>query len=245
MSLTDNKSAIDHKLLLEQLLHEIRSISHVIKASSEILSKSIAGKNIDKQAVEHHSLLIFENAYLLSLWLDIGDLELHPELFAEQEMHPRSIWGKFKKAVLSFRRVTKNRNINIELDGESKALLDCYPIIDILPYILLDNAVKYSPSHSTIEISFEEDLSSVTFEVSSMGPTSSISEDARLFEHGFRSQAAIDSNIQGYGRGLALAKTICDLHNASINVARGTDIVRYNDNDYSSFIIQAKFMRHS
>jgi light-regulated signal transduction histidine kinase (bacteriophytochrome) len=240
-----NKSETDYKFLLEQLLHEIRAISHVIKSSSEILSKGTAGNNLDRQGIEYHSQLIFENAYLLSLWLDIGDFEIHPELFSQQELHSRSLWGKFQKSTLSFRRVVKNRNINLTMKGESKALLDCYPIIDILPYLILDNAAKYSPRHSSIDIIFEENYSSVSFEVTSMGPISEEHETPRLFEHKFRSQSAIDTDVQGYGRGLALVKTICNLHNASIGIERGSDKIKFNDVNYSSFRIYAKFNRHA
>lgn len=241
----DKSTELNHKELLKQLLHEFRGINYVIKASSDILSKSISGENLDKPAIEYHSQIITENAYLLSLWLDICDLELNPELFSQQEIRVTSIWGKFKKAALSFRRIMKSRNITLNISGESKALLDCFPVMDMLPYILLDNSVKYSPSHSAIEIKFSESSKKIDVEISSMGPVTDPSENEKLFDSGFRADSALKSDVQGYGRGLALAKNICDLHGATIAITRSSNVVEYNGLNYSEFCLSINIPRNT
>lgn len=243
MSQLDESHEIDYKGLLEQLLHELRVITHVIKSGSEILSKSVTGNNIDKSNLLHHSELIFDNAYLLSLLLDIADFELNPEFFSSQAKHSRSLWGKFKKASMSIRRIAKNRHISLNMDGESVALLDSFPVIDILPYILLDNAVKYSPSYGSVDISFDEDVSVVSVSVSSMGPALREDEIDMIFERGFRADSAEDSQIVGFGQGLAMAKNICDIHEASISVKQGSVRTQYEGVTYAPITFNLVFRR--
>ena len=77
-----NDTNINYRELLFQLMHEMRQINHIIKSSSEIVSKSVAGNNIDKNNLEYHSNQIFEHSYLVSLWLDIIDFEIDPDFFS-------------------------------------------------------------------------------------------------------------------------------------------------------------------
>lgn len=241
-----NEKIINHKELLEQLLHELRTVSHVIKASSEELSKTTNSKkseSLNVQKIQHYSNIIFDNAYILSLWLDIADFESNPHFFMQQELSPRSLWGKFKKVTTSFKRIADPKKIKIKTKGESATHLDLYPVIDILPYLLIDNAVKYSPSGSLIEIIFNETNNEINILVSSMGPTLKPHELEKIFESGFRAESAQKTTIQGTGRGLALAKYICDIHDANIMATQGSTKFNFKNIEYGEFIISLSFKK--
>lgn len=239
--MNSNDDQINYKELLFQLMHELRNINHIIKSSSEIISRAVSGNKIDKLTLQEHTSQIFDNAYLISLWLDIIDFEVNPELFTTQRLESRSLWGKFKKSIISFKRIAKNKKIKIEIAGESKTSIELYPIIDILPYILLDNAVKYSPSYSTVEIEFSENESSIDIQIISSGPMLKKEEMDKLFTKGFRSKNAIKLGVIGSGRGLSIVKYICDIHDASIEIKTGDNAFEFEHIDYSEFSVYLRF----
>lgn len=230
-----------HEELLYMLMHELRGICHIIKANSEELSKIVSSKQVTNKTNEIQEISgeLFDNAYLMSLWLDIADFELDPEFFASQELEPRSLYGKFYKALISFKRLAKKKNIDITLDGDSKTSIDMFPVIDILPYIFLDNALKYSPSSGDISITFNETPMYVLIEINSMGPLVISHEIPKLLEKGFRAKHA--ENFQGSGRGLAMAKFICDLHGAEIKIESKGQPIELDDIQYRSFIVNLTF----
>src|SRR5687768_11221657 len=128
----------------------------------------------------------------------------------------RNIYGKFYKAMLSFKRIAENKKIRIQPQGKSTALIYMYPIIDILPYLILDNAVKYSPMSGSISVQFSESSDFVDITTSSIGPSLEDEDLDRTFEKGYRGKRVLETNIQGSGRGLSLVKYICDIHDANV-----------------------------
>jgi len=236
---------INYKDLLLNLLHEAHIISNVLSSYSEIIAKAVGGEKIDKQAIESHAYKIFENAYLLSLWLNRTEFEIDPGYFETQALLPdTSLYGKFKKASINFKQIAKSKKIKMLVSGESTALLSLYPIIDMLPYLLLENALKYSPKDSDVSTEFVESLEFVELTVSSIGPTLRNGEIDHIFEKGFRGYEAAKMVKQGSGRGLALAKQKCDIHDAEIKIETGSEIFTFEDVPHSSFTVTIKFPRH-
>lgn len=230
-----------YKELLENLLHELASINSMIKTSAEILSKSAKG-NFDREAISHHSTVILENSFLLSTQLDISNYHLNPEYVTEVEkFDKRNLYGKFHKAILSFKRIAKEKNINIIANGNIQTLIDSKPVIDTLPILLLDNAIKYSPKGCHIEIDFDEDDKSVEVTISNTGPHVTSSEIQSIFKRAYRGNEAIKTRLPGHGYGLDFVKFICDLHQATITVDSSNDITRIGDISYSLFTIKILF----
>ena len=72
---------------------------------------------------------------------------------------------------------------------------------------LLENAARYAPAGTPIEIAAHQDDSVVLVEVADRGPGVPAGEEERVFERFYRSRAAADSADAGAGSGLGL--TIC------------------------------------
>ena len=66
--------------------------------------------------------------------------------------------------------------------GELKA----YDCLDLLPFILLDNAIKYSDQKTHIQVEIKDTPASCIFSVSSISPRLADSECERIFDRGFR-----------------------------------------------------------
>jgi signal transduction histidine kinase len=80
---------------------------------------------------------------------------------------------------------------------------------------LLDNAVKYSPPASAIEI-VADASSTIDIAVRNSGPAIAERELGRLFERFYRGANA--SHVPGTGMGLAIVQRIAQVHGGSVTV---------------------------
>lgn len=91
-------------------------------------------------------------------------------------------------------------------------------IVDLL-VILLDNAIKYSPSGSQVSIDALRKDKRVVVSVRDHGQGIKTEDLPHIFERFYRAEASRSKKqTDGYGLGLAIAKKIADLHQAPINV---------------------------
>ncbi len=90
--------------------------------------------------------------------------------------------------------------------------------------ILLDNAVKYSPTGSTVVITAKNSRSSHIISVKDEGPGIDPADLPHIFDRFYRSDKARTKGggTTGYGLGLAIAKQIIDAHGGSINLTSKT-----------------------
>lgn len=86
--------------------------------------------------------------------------------------------------------------------------------------ILIDNALKYSsPRSSKIAVRIFERRLMGGFEISNSGPTIPAEKVPKLFERFYRADTSrTQSNENGYGLGLAIAKKIVDIHHGDLQV---------------------------
>lgn len=85
-----------------------------------------------------------------------------------------------------------------------------------LVMILLDNAIKYSDEHGTIDLSLETQKNSIKLQV--FNTTSKINrQDLNyLFDRFYRADRSRNSQTGGYGLGLSIALAIVNAHKAKI-----------------------------
>ena len=97
---------------------------------------------------------------------------------------------------------------------------DKVPILDVMAHktsliqlvrILLENAIKYSPNNSEVTISAIKQGNDVYIEIADKGIGISESDQEKIFNRFYRAdQSRSKIKADGYGLGLAIAKTICD-----------------------------------
>jgi two-component system sensor histidine kinase KdpD len=79
---------------------------------------------------------------------------------------------------------------------------------------LLENACKYSPEHSQIDLSIVEHEHKLEIVVRDRGNGFTPNALVNIFDLFVRGEK--ESNIEGYGIGLAISKTIVEAHGGSI-----------------------------
>jgi signal transduction histidine kinase len=94
---------------------------------------------------------------------------------------------------------------------------------------LVSNAIKFTPAGGQVTVGLTERAGTIRIEVSDNGIGILEEERERLFERFFRSQTALERQIQGTGLGLYISKAIVDAHDGRIAVqsaeGRGTSFV--------------------
>ncbi|MEK7095677.1 MAG: ATP-binding protein [Patescibacteria group bacterium] len=84
--------------------------------------------------------------------------------------------------------------------------------------ILLDNAIKYSPTGSHVNVDAKIRDKQVVIDVIDRGRGIAAADLPHIFERFYRADSSRTKNqTHGYGLGLAIAKKIVDLHHGSIN----------------------------
>jgi two-component system heavy metal sensor histidine kinase CusS len=91
---------------------------------------------------------------------------------------------------------------------------------------LLDNALRFTPQHGSIQITLSDHDADFEIAVSDNGCGIAPEHLARVFDRFYRVESSRSSD--GAGLGLALVKSIVDLHGGSVNIesklARGTTV---------------------
>jgi signal transduction histidine kinase len=85
---------------------------------------------------------------------------------------------------------------------------------------LIDNALKYSPATSTIEIDATRN-GTVQIAVRNSGPPIPVHEQRRIFDRFYR--GAYAKQVPGSGMGLAIVRQIAQVHGGDVSVSSAPD----------------------
>ena len=129
-----------------------------------------------------------------------------------------------RAAVQTLGHRTSGRRISMDFD-KTLLLVECdSEIIRRVLHLLLDNAMKYSPSGSTVAISstLVKNPGMIVFSVADAGPGVPEDEQTRIFERHYRGSHN-RSRVPGTGLGLASAKYLVESHGGRIWVTNRPD----------------------
>jgi two-component system sensor histidine kinase KdpD len=110
-----------------------------------------------------------------------------------------------------------SRTVTVFLDPSHPILIGSFDFAATLRALvnLLDNAIKYAPATSPIELSVRRDGDTIAFAVSDLGPGVPASEVERVFEPFYR-PPGISPDIGGAGLGLSIARGLVEAQGGSL-----------------------------
>ena len=79
---------------------------------------------------------------------------------------------------------SRKKKIAIKLSGDSHQTVDGYQFFEILPFLLVENTMGFSPQDQTIAINFFEACGSLEVVVTSYGPALEAGEEEKVFQEG-------------------------------------------------------------
>lgn len=130
-----------------------------------------------------------------------------------------SLTEAFTEAVEKIRPLADEKRIQITSSLEDIKLQGDKAALATLFGILLDNAIKYSPEDGAINVAATTRKNEAVIIVQDFGVGIRASELPYIFNRFYRADASrTKSRVQGYGLGLAIAKTIIDRHHGKVDV---------------------------
>lgn len=216
---TLEKETLESKLdAIRDLLHEARTLNGQIKNSIDCLWETHNSEDdINNQTLVDTLKNVHVSSFMISNRFSYFDSILNPAL-SIGDPYPAVIFKKFdkmRKLLKGYLR--KNVWINIESPIQSNYKYSIYPTFETLLFILLENAIKYSPSNKSVDVHFKQDGNILDVNIQSTGPYCDENELLHLCDKGFRGENAKKKKKKGQGFGLNFAKKICDDHHIDIS----------------------------
>ncbi len=121
-------------------------------------------------------------------------------------------------AVSDFALAANDRQVDLGISAETPASVSGNgDALRILLNNLIDNALRYSPAGSSIDVSLASGADGVTLAVEDHGPGIPEADLERVFDRFYRA-AGSQSQAVGSGLGLAIVKQIADAHRARVSL---------------------------
>ncbi|MFA0155362.1 sensor histidine kinase [Vibrio sp. 10N.261.46.A3] len=237
--------------LIRESMHELRVFNDRLLTSTQKLGQSLKthrlgeGEPLNCNSVHaddiRTSVMNVQHLTKLSMIrMSFIDYELNPDFFSESEPYPVNIYGKFLANKIALNATSKKHKVKIKLDKspDNIKLINAVTLIDILPFLILDNAIKYSPNECDVNVHFTAYLDEIEVKVVSTGPYVPHKELKRLVTKGYRgSNAKALTNIKGQGIGLYFADSIAKLHDARMELSSSESTYCLNGISYSDFTV--------
>lgn len=207
---------------LASMSHELRSPLNAILGSTEILQEEIYGPLNDKQ--QHTLQSVHASAkHLLSLINDILDVSKVEAGKLDLNLAEVSPFEICQSCLHLIKEMAQKKRLKIQTDFRSEVQsiqADSRRLKQIL-LNLLSNAVKFTPEQGQIGLSFEGDKEQgiVVFQVWDTGIGIADDMMSKLFQPFVQLDSSLSRHYEGTGLGLALVKSLTDLHGGSVSVS--------------------------
>ncbi|HAH38706.1 MAG TPA: hypothetical protein DEQ87_14895 [Algoriphagus sp.] len=194
--------------LIALLSHDLKNPIATLSSTMEMVDRGEFDDDDMKQIFSELKNQSFHLNKVLNNTLSWVMTELDDRTFELKKLDPKDLMKEIRDTML-IQAERKNQRISLKIDGETEEIDLEENEIKIILKNLLDNALKFSQSDSTIELSLKVAPNMLRWEVQNEGPV--IPENLRdeLFE--FKVKTSYGTNREkGTGLGLPLCKKIAD-----------------------------------
>lgn len=204
-------------------IHFFTNISHELRTPLTLLfsplEELIKRENTDPSTHEMYTLM-HRNAERLKSMIDqLLEFRKIEEGLLHLEVVEIDLLRFFKNIAIAFRDLARHRNIQFSFVAsvdELKAWVD-RDLLEKVLFNLLSNAFKYSDDGGSIQMKLDSDDKQVIFSLEDNGIGISTEELPHIFEQFYRARSNQHGHRrQGTGIGLALARSIVELHKGQI-----------------------------
>jgi len=230
----------DYMMVLSAVMHQFRASTKNIAYHANELSVATRGE-IDVANVQYRTQQIIEAVPVISSQLALVDLYLAPQQLGQVD--EISLHNLFFKTIQHLRLKQKEKKVQIILSGDGRFNIHANNIVENIPYILFDNAIKYSPPSMNVDVLIYEDMvtDSILVCVSSMGPKLGEGESPSVTKLNFRGTYARATMLPGQGIGLFILDSICKNQGIQLSISSegGESII--NEIPYRLFKVKMCF----
>lgn len=196
------------------LVHDLRALSAAIY-NNGVAAKMACEFGNSVQILERIESVIAAQT-MLSFRIDYLDFQSSGLAAAGVVATP--VFKKVDKVVRCVRSKAADRGVTLQLSGQSFGFTRGPQVFELIPYAVMDNALKYAPQGSRVEIHVSEDDSTIGIVIESHGPKIDPDEMEAIFDKGYRGRHAETSRVSGRGIGLNMTREILGQFGGSISV---------------------------
>ena len=195
----------------------LSSVSHDLRTPLASIKGAISSIMIDEQLPEAERNELLSSAYnetarmerMISNLLDVTLLESGRFTLKQDYYFIPELVGN---ALARIKELLGDRNVECKFDQEFPAIKADGLLIEQVLVNLLENAAKYTPSHSNITVSARQEGNAIRVEIADQGQGIPAGEEQKIFDKFYRGTRS----GQGSGLGLAICRGIIQAHGGSI-----------------------------
>ena len=197
--------------------HELRTPVTVLRGSLEALCDRVVTD--PKRVEEYQRQMLRETLSLQRLVNDLLDLSRLQNPDFRVDRQEVNVYDIVADAVRSAALLYQEKAVTVELTADTKLMpfSGDYGRLRQMFLIILDNAVKFSPDKSRVDVTIQDGI--VT--ISDNGPGIPPDDLPYVFERFYKVKS--EDNKIGSGLGLAIAKQIAERHGIDVTVTSGED----------------------
>lgn len=208
---------------LDEQKRFVGDAAHELKTPLTALKTSLEVNLMDKDFPNNAKEVLKENLEDVNSLQSLTDslLRLAKQDNNSISFEPVSVPDIVKRGVKQLQTLANQKKIKIDInnipneliiEGNQESLLH-------LMIVFLDNAIKYSPDNSEVDVSVTQQPNQITIQVKDHGIGIAKHHLPHIFDRFYRVDTArTRDQAGGYGLGLAVAKQIIDQHHGSISV---------------------------
>ena len=197
--------------------HELRGPLWFVRTVAEV---ALRNPHADADSRRAFADIVAETAKATVLLEDMLTLARADSERGDKVLEPLNLAAVVEQACDLARPIAVERNLTLTAPACASRpvnILGDFTTLRRLIWILLDNALKYTPSPGRIDVSLTATGKQVTVEVRDSGVGISAADLPHVFDRFYRADPS-RSHVDGAGLGLAIAKWIAEMHHADLRV---------------------------
>lgn len=213
---------VTEQLQNEQLRHEFTAnVSHELKTPLHVISgysEMLASGMVSSEDTPHFAGKIYkESKRMVQLVEDIIKLS-HLDEIDQVPMETLDVYAIAKNVLDSLSTKASQRQIRLQLTGQSTMMFGNPALIHSILYNICDNAITYNRDKGSVEVTITSNKKDVFLAIKDTGLGIPKEEQNRIFERFYRVDKSRSRKVGGTGLGLSIVKHALKLHNATIQV---------------------------
>lgn len=199
---------------VSNISHELRTPVTVLKGSLEVLEKGLITEPNEMQEYFHQ--MMADTVHLQRLVNDLLELSRLQNTNFQIQKTQLNLTDIIKDAIRSMQRIAQQKQVEIQLENQvgNICLQGDYGRLRQMFVIILDNAVKFSPSNKKVMVNMFQKEHNYVISVSDCGPGIPPEDIPYVFDRFYKESS--EQNKSGSGLGLPIAKQIAERHNMTI-----------------------------
>ncbi|MFB3170942.1 ATP-binding protein [Neobacillus sp. 179-C4.2 HS] len=199
--------------------HELRTPLSVLLSSLDAIEMTIDTKK-EEFAGKLLSNMRQEVKRMTSLVSDLLTLARSDSNIIERRSETFDFLPHAEKAIESVESLANAKQINLHFDAPDTLMAKGDPErLSQLLYILLDNAIKYTPNQGEVWLLLSREGQELCIRVKDTGIGIKKEDFHRVFERFYRADKSRSRQMGGHGLGLSIAKWIVETHEGTINIS--------------------------